>query len=422
MAVMKRTNKDGTTDSVYTIYFRPFKTKKIGLKLGTTSKREAESIEVMILKACRTGNYTMLDDASREACIRMFQNQKWEIPAALTGHMPVSPPNDELTLWKAIELTLKYPDVRNNPNRERMQQAFTHVVEHFGRDYPVKMIRTPHVKQYQIERLNEGAAASTVNKERAALSRLFQVLIELELCTRNFVRETKGADERDGRREVYVSFEDFNSLAANLPAWMKPIARTLYFTGMRRKEALELTWANVNLESRIIRLHAHQTKERQVKRIPIHRLLVPILESVGKVRSIATDRIFLIRPGEAPCEDSLRKPWNNACRAGGLKPAPTLRDIRHVWKSNAMKSGMDFEIREAIMGHSRGIAGRYGRISDEDLVRAVDRMRFDNGKTEIWIARPKKEKPAGESCRSKNGNKMVTKSVLLSVQKQGALC
>ncbi|HMK36776.1 MAG TPA: hypothetical protein VK463_17010 [Desulfomonilaceae bacterium] len=58
---------------------------------------------------------------------------------------------------------------------------------------------------------------------------------------------------------------------------------------------------------------------------------------------------------------------------------------------------MDFEIREAIMGHSRGIAGRYGRFSDQDLVRAIEGMTFDNGDTEIWIARPKKEIPEGDA-------------------------
>ena len=39
---------------------------------------------------------------------------------------------------------------------------------------------------------------------------------------------------------------------------------------------------------------------------------------------------------------------------------------------------------------SKGIAERYGRISHEDLVRAINGMRFDEGKTEIWLARKQK--------------------------------
>ena len=58
---------------------------------------------------------------------------------------------------------------------------------------------------------------------------------------------------------------------------------------------------------------------------------------------------------------------------------------------------MDFETREAILGRARAIAGRYGRISDDDLVRAVNGMRFDVGQTEIWVARKEKENPAGDN-------------------------
>ena len=58
-----------------------------------------------------------------------------------------------------------------------------------------------------------------------------------------------------------------------------------------------------------------------------------------------------------------------------------------------MRSRMDYEIREATLGPRPGIAGRYGRISDDDLVRALDGMRFDKGETEIWLARREKENP-----------------------------
>lgn len=400
------------------IYFYPFKVKKVGLQLhNVRTKGEAKRIEAVLLQACRSGDYSGMDSASSEACIRMFHNKGWQLPPEFSYVIP----QQELTFWRAAELCLKYPEVRNSPNNQRHRQAFVNLGEKFGKDFPVKSIRIPEIKKYQIARLSEGAAGSTVNKERAALSKMFQVLIEMGLVDQNPVRQVKAVDERDGRREVYISFADVSSVVANLPLWMKPIIRTLYFTGMRRGEVLGLTWENVNLESRIIRLHAHQTKERHPKRIPIHGLLMPILESVGKVRSIFTDRVFLVDRRMPPSEDSLRKPWRQACQAAGLNPLPTVHDLRHVWKSNAMKSRMDFEIREAIMGHSRGIAGRYGRISDADLVHEIDRVGFDLGETEIWIARPKKEKPE-VAASGKNSNSVVTESISSRKRKQAASC
>jgi integrase len=376
---------------IWHLRIRPFG-DQIWVSTGANLKSVADNIEKQIMVACRSQDYSLLDPQARSACLAMFRNQAWEIPSSLAGKEPVK---EELTLWKAIELCLKYPEVRDNPNRERHEQAFVHLIEKWGKDFPVKSIWIPQIKEYQMDRLNQGTAASTIGKERAALSKMFQVLIELGHVDQNPVRLVKGPSDRDGRREVYISFDDFNKIVAELPCWVKPIVHTLYFTGMRRGEVLGLGWENLNLDSRIIRLHAHQTKERQQKRIPIHRVLVPVLESVRKVRSIATDRVFLIDGGKPPCEDSLRKPWKAAVEAVGFDPAPTIHDLRHVWKTNAMRSRIDYEIREAILGHGRGIAGRYGRISDEDLVRSVNGMTFDKGETEIWLARREKENPEG---------------------------
>jgi integrase len=398
------------------VYFYPFKNEKIGIKLpDVTTKGEAKKVENSLLRACRSGDYSGMDAVSREACIRMFRNKSWELPPGLGAERH---PLEELTLWRGIELCLRYPEIHGSLNRERHEQAFIHVLSYWGKEFPVKAIWIPHIKLYQAERLNQGAAASTINKERAALSKMFQVLIEMGLIDRNPVRMVKGPSDKDGRREVYLSFDHFNALVGNLPAWVKPIIQTLYFTGMRRGEALGLTWDNTSLESRIIRLHAHQTKERQPKRVPIHRLLVPILKQVGRVRSISTDRVFLTDRGKPPSPDSLKKPWKLAIESIGLNPAPTIHDLRHVWKTNAMRSGLDFEMREAILGHARGVAGRYGRISDDDLVRAVNGMRFNVGKTEIWVARREKENPR-RAILGKNSNSIVTESMIPPSQEKG---
>jgi len=172
-------------------------------------------MEHQILIACKSQDYSFLDPEARAVCVTMFRNRGWEIPPTLAAEEPIQ---EELTLWKCIEICLKHPEVKNSPNRERMEQGFVHIVNHWGKDFPVKSIWIPHVKEYQQDRLQEGAKASTINKERSALSSMFQVLIEMELCDRNPVRLVKGPDDRDGKREVYISFDDFNSLVSYLPA------------------------------------------------------------------------------------------------------------------------------------------------------------------------------------------------------------
>jgi integrase len=80
----------------------------------------------------------------------------------------------------------------------------------------------------------------------------------------------------------------------------------------------------------------------------------------------------------------VRKAWLSALRLAQLEGLQ-IRDLRHMWKTNAQGSGMDPTIRNAIVGHSsqRSVEDRYIKFSDAELLKAVDEMRFDHGNTEL---------------------------------------
>ncbi len=58
--------------------------KQVGVGTRAKFKAEAERIEMGILTACGSGDYGSLDPLSRATCIRMFQNQGWQMPADLS--------------------------------------------------------------------------------------------------------------------------------------------------------------------------------------------------------------------------------------------------------------------------------------------------------------------------------------------------
>jgi hypothetical protein len=110
-----------------------------------------------------------------------------------------------------------------------------------------------------------------------------------------------------------------------------------------------------------------------------------------KVKSLESEKVFLIRDSDgirAPPPESIKNPWRKATKRIGLEPAPRFHDLRHTWKSNALASGIDPEIRESIMGHwfkGKTVSERYGRIKDDQLLKAIDSMTFDHGETEILM-------------------------------------
>jgi hypothetical protein len=71
-----------------------------------------------------------------------------------------------------------------------------------------------------------------------------------------------------------------------------------------------------------------------------------------------------------------------------FKARPTIRDLRHCWKTNAIHSGVHPLIADAIVGHrdrKNTVQSLYLSISDADRLNAIDRMRLDNGETEIFV-------------------------------------
>ncbi|MBI5249919.1 MAG: tyrosine-type recombinase/integrase [Desulfomonile tiedjei] len=387
MAVKKR-------GKVYYLRIRPFDGKLMNVRTMAQSKVEATKIERAVLTGFGSGDYRGLDPASREVCVRIFKNQGWEMPPDLCDEHVAK---DELTLWRAIGLCLKYPEVKNSPNRQRHEYSFARLVEKWSKDLPVKKIWIPEIREYQIDRLNEGAAPSTINKEKAALSKLFQVLIELRYVDLNPARLVKNLSEMESARQAYISFADFQRILDCLPAWFPPIAQTAYYTGMRRGEVVGLTHDKVNLRKGMIYLGPEDVKERNWKRVPIHEDLVPVLDEVMKVRALGTDRIFLHNGEAVNHRDELRWCWDRKVIKLDLNPFPHFHDLRHTWKTNARRSGMDPEIREAIMGHwyrGKTINERYGRIGDQELIDAIDGMSFEHGDTEIFV-NSRKEKSQG---------------------------
>ena len=85
--------------------------------------------------------------------------------------------------------------------------------------------------------------------------------------------------------------------------------------------------------------------------------------------------------------ESLKKPGQRAIKKlEWISPTPRFHDLRHTWKTNARRSGIDFEIREAILGHANrkpGLSECYGFIDNAELVNAIEKFTYDRGENQI---------------------------------------
>jgi integrase len=369
----------------WTITFRPFGQQVMLALKGCESKRQAASIESELTYSLQSKSYDGLTGPARAACVKLFVNQGWEMPEELQPSKIQSPPK-EFTFWDAVQLYVNDSRFKELSYKTRYEAKLAHLVKFFGKSKPVKEIWVSDLKLFRTHRTSEGVKNATINREMAALSAIYGVLIEHQIVDSNPCRSVKRLSEKDSERQVYISWEDIQRINSECRSWFQDILIVAYLTGMRRSEILKLQWKHINLRTRIISFHATETKESAPKRIPIHKDLMPIFERIGRVRSLQDDVVWKINNRPVGYH-SLSDPWKTALkRLQWPDPKPRFHDLRHTWKTNARRSGIDSEVRETVLGHAGrklNVSERYGFIDDYELVNAIDKFTYDNGLTQI---------------------------------------
>lgn len=369
---------------VYYVRFRPFG-KQIKLALqNCESRRQAIVIEAELTQALRSGSYANLGPIARNACIKLFLNQGWEFPAELKPTKRVKP-EAILRFWDSVSLFLNSPVYKSAKYPKRYSECLAHLVAHFGKQFAMKELWTPQIREYRLKRQAEGAKNATVNREVGVLSRMFRVLMDHRVILENPCRLVERLSEKEGQREVYISHVDFCKMMDQTWEWFRPLLWIAYATGMRQGEVIGLERGDVDLKSRIISLTPDRTKENKFKRIPVHKSLMPHLASAMQVTSLKHRNIFL-KDGGPLKKGSFKHPWRLAIK--GMDERLRFHDLRHVFHTNCRRSGIDYEVSQAILGHCdrmRPVTERYGRISDSELVSQIDKLKFDHGSSEILI-------------------------------------
>ncbi len=153
------------------------------------------------------------------------------------------------------------------------------------------------------------------------------------------------------------------------------LIRFLAFGGFRKGEAERITWADCDFEKEIIRVKGDAvtgTKNWEVRNVPMIPEMKSLLNKLRAERPDAkpTDNVMLV----AECQGAL----NNGCKTAGIKRI-THHDLRHLFATRCIESGVDIPTVAKWLGHKDGGALAmkvYGHLREEHSVGMAKRVSF----------------------------------------------
>ena len=287
---------------------------------------------------------------------------------------------NELTKWylklEKVKVLASYGTITINLNK--FNSVFGEMV--------VSHIKPADLEDYQTKRLNEdnkseGTVDHEIGKAKTMIYKAFDndMVSGRTLKTYKKIKKTlkKGSDVRDR----ILSPDEFDKLMKHSSEHTKAIIATGYYTGMRKGEILNLTWDKVDLQNRMIRLEATDTKDKEARNIPISDELYKILLSLpNRIQGSDADNHVFQYKGK-PIDRYIRGGLKTACEKAGIKYGRFVKggflfhDLRHTFNTNMRKAGVQESVIMEITGHSsRSMFDRYNKVDEEDSKKAIDQL------------------------------------------------
>ncbi len=245
--------------------------------------------------------------------------------------------------------------------------SLKHLLPVFG-DMSLIKITPDRIVRYKTQRRNEGASASSINKELAFCKHAFNIAIkEWDWISDNPFSKV-GMVKLPQERVKWLYREDFDRLYQACSERLKPIVLIAAHTGMRQDNILSLTWQQVDLKNRIITLE--HTKNGERLGIPMNETVKNLLSGLSKVRHI-TGYVFHTSTGTKINGSKAGKWFREACKKAGITDF-RFHDLRHHFASMLVQNGVDLYKVQKLLGHKTGdMTRRYAHLAPKNLENSV---------------------------------------------------
>ena len=258
----------------------------------------------------------------------------------------------------------------------KARKSVERLTQFFG-GWRAMSITTQDVRTYIEKRQRDGLANGTINRELAALKRMFHLAAKAKLLSQDHVPDIPMLQEAPPRAGFFER-PQFEAVVRHLRPEVKPIAQFAHETGWRLREIINLEWRQVDLHEGSVRLDPGTTKNRDGRLVYLSPGLLEALRAqAAATRELEQKKGVIIRwTFHRRGRRILRflASWQTACRKAGV-PGMVFHDLRRTAIRNMVRAGVPERVAMQISGHrTRSVFERYNITSDGDLREASRRI------------------------------------------------
>ena len=268
---------------------------------------------------------------------------------------------NQIKLSQFIE---QFLDIVEVTLREETLEAYSVILKKFSNfifdkygDILLKNIDNQIIDEYitycKKEKKNKNV---TINKDLRHLRAFFNKAIEYNYLKTNPISYKKML--KIDKQIKFLTTKEVETFFDNVTDKdFKKYLYFVYFTGCRRKEALNVSWNDIDLENATVTFR--ETKGHDFKIVPIPDPLLEILKemSKNKIKNI-NNRVFNYTP------DAVTHRTKHI--ADKIKIPVTIHKLRHSYATHLLEKGVAIDTIQDLLGHSNIATTRiYAKTLDE---------------------------------------------------------
>lgn len=208
--------------------------------------------------------------------------------------------------------------------------------------------------------LDKKLSVTSVKKAHTVLSSMLNYAIKTEYLKVNVAREAGNLDIKETKRFEFWTIDEFKQFISTVDDLMyRTLFMTLFYSGMRKGEALALTWKDVDFENSIIDINKtafHQnitsTKtESSVRKVKMPQHTMNLLRELKLSKLSKINYVVFGEFYDHISESTLDRQYNHYVKLSKVKRI-RIHDFRHSHASYLISLGNDIQVVSERLGHA----------------------------------------------------------------------